>query len=484
MQTRRARHGTTRWSGLAAACAATLLMAGQNHTATAQSSRPQLLIQHAVADLPNEALFIEGRYFVWANDSDPVVTLAGFPLAVIDLSDTRLVVHLPAGVEPGSYRLRVSRGTGAVQNDTFALTIGVVGPEGVQGPEGPAGEPGAAGEPGVPGDPGPPGPPGPQGEKGDPGDPGPPGPPGPAGPPGPPGPPGPAGAGGPLGDDVLGPSPSLFEVQIGSFTLRPAEMSRVGVDFVVSAVGVQDDGFTEFASGAHVVAPLTFRRLHTIIGSAEGFSSLVALLAATGDLTEIGLRWLGPDGNEQMHLTLPNCHVSGHQPIDLAFDASGSKGGLLPTTYYELRLSCTWVGGFGVRVDKLTPAFRNVRIAGLGELTAGGPFSGGGVQIVVLPPSPHQPQSVMVKQISPVAIPNIVEGHLSGLADWIRQALLGTPQAKDVELLARQGDDTVVTLGAFRDAIITRVDFFNPTREPGSAPSLDLTLQPNGIIVQ
>jgi hypothetical protein len=72
---------------------------------------------------------------------------------------------------------------------------------------------------------------------------------------------------------------------------------------------------------------------------------------------------------------------------------------------------------------------------------------------------------------------------IQGLGNWIRDLLEGTVGAKNVELRARQGDGTIVTLGAFRDAILMRVEFFNPTREPGSGPSLDLMLQPNGFIV-
>jgi len=152
--------------------------------AHAQStSRPQLVVQRAEADLAAETLLIEGQNLLWNNDSEVVVTLAGTPLLVLPgATDTHVLAQLPPGLTPGDYLVKVSRGTGAVQNDEFDLTIGAVGPAGPAGPRGPDGQPG---EPGPQGSPGPPGP---KGDKGDAGAQG------PAGPPGPPGGTLPAGA--------------------------------------------------------------------------------------------------------------------------------------------------------------------------------------------------------------------------------------------------------------------------------------------------
>ncbi len=146
-------------------------------TMAAQSGRPQLIVTQAVANLDAQLLVIDGRYFVWANDDQPIVTLAGMPLTILNVSDTQIQAMLP-GVGAGDYLLRVSRGNGTVQNDTFALTLGAVGPAGPQGEKGDRGEKGDAGEKGEPGEQGEPGADGAPGEKGDKGDKGDPGNPG------------------------------------------------------------------------------------------------------------------------------------------------------------------------------------------------------------------------------------------------------------------------------------------------------------------
>lgn len=139
-------------------------------TAAAQSgSRPQLLIVSAEASVAADMLVINGQYFVWANDDQTLVTLAGAPLALLNITETQIQALLPANTPPGSYLLGVSRGNGAVQNDTFALTLGAVGPKGDTGDPGP---PGADGAPGPKGDKGDAGEKGEKGDKGDTGDPG------------------------------------------------------------------------------------------------------------------------------------------------------------------------------------------------------------------------------------------------------------------------------------------------------------------------
>lgn len=124
-------------------------------SSVAQSGRPQLLVTHAVATVDAQLLVIDGQYFVWANDDQPVVTLAGATLTILNVTDTEIQVMLPAGIAPGDYLLKVSRGSGAVQNDAFALTIGAVGPQGPPGMTGPPGPQGEKGEQGEHGDRGP-----------------------------------------------------------------------------------------------------------------------------------------------------------------------------------------------------------------------------------------------------------------------------------------------------------------------------------------
>lgn len=161
-------------SRLAALTAAIVLLGAATG---AQSGRPQLIVTQAVANLDAQLLVIDGRYFVWANDDPPIVTLAGMPLTILNVSDTQIQAMLPA-LGAGDYLLRVSRGNGAVQNDAFALTLGAVGPQGPKGDKGDPGEKGDAGEKGEPGEQGEPGADGAPGAKGDKGDPGSPGPPG------------------------------------------------------------------------------------------------------------------------------------------------------------------------------------------------------------------------------------------------------------------------------------------------------------------
>ena len=133
-----------------------------------QAQQPQLTIIRATVDQPPDMaagkILIEGYNFVHGDQINPVVSLAGETLPVIGTpTATEIVAELPAGYQPGTYLLTVSRGTGSVTTGRFDLTIGTVGPA---GPKGDQGDPGAPGEPGVPG---PIGPPGPKGDKGDPG---------------------------------------------------------------------------------------------------------------------------------------------------------------------------------------------------------------------------------------------------------------------------------------------------------------------------
>lgn len=145
-------------------CYVTLLLVAVLMAASAiAQSRPQLLIIRAEPDLADELLTIEGEHFVWSNDDDVVVLLGTIALAVLGMSDDHLLVQLPSDLAPGTYRLHVSRGSGPVQNDTFALTLGTVGP---RGPEGPRGAEGPRGDPGLQGPAGPAGPEGAQGPAG------------------------------------------------------------------------------------------------------------------------------------------------------------------------------------------------------------------------------------------------------------------------------------------------------------------------------
>jgi len=112
------------------------------------------------ADMSVGKVLIQGYHLVCRDHDDLVVRLAGEPLSIIGApTATEIVAELPAGYQPGTYRLTVSRGRGSVDRASVDLTIGAVGPPGAKGDQGTQGEQGV---------PGPVGPPGPKGDKGDP----------------------------------------------------------------------------------------------------------------------------------------------------------------------------------------------------------------------------------------------------------------------------------------------------------------------------
>ncbi len=182
-------------AGLAAAVA--MFPAARAAAQGPSAAATQLVITNVVPDLVNYTLLITGRNFGTA----PTVWLDEAPLAVAGATSTFIIALAPglSTMPPGTYLLRVSRGTGVPQNDSFHVTLGAVGPQGPQGPQGPPGERGPEGPQGPPGERGP------QGERGETGPAGAQGPQGPQGPPGPPGergeigPMGPAGPQGPTG---------------------------------------------------------------------------------------------------------------------------------------------------------------------------------------------------------------------------------------------------------------------------------------------
>lgn len=145
--------------------ASAVSMTGAAHA----QGRPQLVVQSAEADLSAETLLIEGQNLLWNNDSAVAVTLAGSPLVILSATNAQVLAQLPPGLAPGTYRLKVSRGSGSVQNGGLDLTVGAGGPAGPTGPRGPEGQ---RGEPGPEGPTGSAGAIGPQGDRGLPGLPG------------------------------------------------------------------------------------------------------------------------------------------------------------------------------------------------------------------------------------------------------------------------------------------------------------------------
>jgi hypothetical protein len=130
---------------------------------------PPLVIESAVADLDNGRLVIQGRDF---GTERLGVRLAGRTLKVLLAKPRQITAALPPGIAPGSYLLVVSLRDGGRKSNSFAVTIGAVGPPGRQGQKGDRGDPGPAGPAGIQG------PEGPKGAEGQTGPAGPQGPPG------------------------------------------------------------------------------------------------------------------------------------------------------------------------------------------------------------------------------------------------------------------------------------------------------------------
>jgi hypothetical protein len=133
-------------------------------------------IEEAQADMEAGVLEIRGQDFL---DEGPhgkrprlgqvYVTLSGEPMRVLSLTYDVILAELPAGTQPGTYRLAVVLEGPPPRADAMDVTLGTAGPEGpagAAGPQGPMGDPGPPGVPGSPGLPGEKGEPGPHGEKG------------------------------------------------------------------------------------------------------------------------------------------------------------------------------------------------------------------------------------------------------------------------------------------------------------------------------
>jgi hypothetical protein len=126
-------------------------------------------IKEAQADFDLGQLRILGENFTRTANDRVYVTLSGELLTVVTQSETEVLAQLPAGIEPGTYRLVVVRDGLLPGIDAMDATLGAAGPtgpEGTQGPAGPTGPPGLDGLNGAPGATGPTGPTGPQGPTG------------------------------------------------------------------------------------------------------------------------------------------------------------------------------------------------------------------------------------------------------------------------------------------------------------------------------
>ncbi len=149
------------------ALALTALLAQDRPALATGSLLPR--IREVQADLDAGQILIRGENFVRRPQDGVSVALSGEALSVVSFSPPEIVALLPAGIEPGTYRLSVVRGGILPVGDAMDVTLGTQGPpgtEGREGPEGPMGETGPTGIQGPKGD---------TGDKGDRGEPGTPG---------------------------------------------------------------------------------------------------------------------------------------------------------------------------------------------------------------------------------------------------------------------------------------------------------------------
>jgi hypothetical protein len=145
------------------------LMAGLTISAQAQAQETQdrLTITNVEVDYAQGQMFIYGRNFHTPTGVPPTVHLMEIGVTVKTYGPSTVVVYLPPMLmRSGSYRLTMSSGSNAAQNDAFEVTMGAVGPVGAVGPQGNTGPQGPVGAVGPQGNTGPQGPQGPQGEKG------------------------------------------------------------------------------------------------------------------------------------------------------------------------------------------------------------------------------------------------------------------------------------------------------------------------------
>ncbi|MEQ1764531.1 MAG: hypothetical protein ABL984_15480 [Pyrinomonadaceae bacterium] len=121
-------------------------------------------ISRVEADLAGGYLYVSGDNF--DRRDRLTLKLGDESLTILVRTEVQLIAALPAGTQPGTYRLTLEKRYG---NDVLAsvdVTIGSTGPSGPEGPQGPAGPSGLRGPQGEPGAQGPQGEAGPQGPAG------------------------------------------------------------------------------------------------------------------------------------------------------------------------------------------------------------------------------------------------------------------------------------------------------------------------------
>ena len=221
---------------------------------------PQLVISSAQVDFGIGRIYVAGKNF--GSATAPEVKLNDQVLTLNSFTDGTVDAMLPAGIAPGSYILRVSRGPSTTQNDVFDVTLGAVGPKGDKGDKGEQGLQGPKGDKGDQGIQGP------KGDKGDTGAAGASGQPGPSGPPGVPGPKGETGATGPSPDSMREPFQAqmfgVFNRGVASASFNVPPSKRLVIEYVSVRAGLSiDDHMTAaylitFAGGVAAQIELPF----------------------------------------------------------------------------------------------------------------------------------------------------------------------------------------------------------------------------------
>jgi hypothetical protein len=365
-----------------AACVRTLVTAlvfivGAGGLAQAQNesdkSKPRLVILHTSLDRTNQTLTIHGIGF---DAQAPQVWCETFPMTVLSWTDSDIVVHFPAAVPDGTYRLTVVRANGEKDRDVFHTSVqtALTGPKGDRGPAGATGEPGPAGPKGEAGAPGPKGDTGAAGPKGDTGA---------AGPKGDTGLKGDTGAAGPKGDtglkgDAGGAGPKGDTGAAGP----QGETGAAGPKGDTGAVGPQGDpGVAGPKGDTGVAGP----KGDTGATGAQGLKGDPGAPGATGPMGPIGPQGAqgvqgipGMSGHEVVFTPFTSFTVNGNQTVALnatcpagkvaiagGFDVSGNTASLTPVGSFPfspdtwrllVRLSQIGAATFQVRVYALCVA--------------------------------------------------------------------------------------------------------------------------------
>ncbi|MEO5860282.1 MAG: IPT/TIG domain-containing protein [Pyrinomonadaceae bacterium] len=278
---------------LTAVCSRVFLFAVVLVSCAALTFAQKAEISKVEADIVGGYLYVTGENF--SRRDQLTLKLAGEPLTILVKTEVQLIAALPAGTQPGTYRLVLQKSRGSDVLDSVDVTIGSIGPSGPEGPQGQPGPAGPSGQQGPQGEAGTPGPQGAQGSQGVAGSQGPAGAQGAAGAPGPQGEAGPEGPAGQTG----APGPQGLAGPQGAQGPQ-GQQGPAGATVAVFPVG------RSAVSGA------------TAVSTIEGATPLVCLGQNIGQAT-IDPNWFGT-GTVEYRLVVFGQKTSGLAGEDVYFD--------------------------------------------------------------------------------------------------------------------------------------------------------------------